>query len=81
MDRAEFIEYLEENSCCPCPGHESDMLLWRNPINGQFSAVPIDNRLLECTAVRILKTLGVAIPEELEDLGHVMDAVDRKSVV
>ena len=78
MEIATFIDYLEDNSCLPCPGHESDKLLWRNPINGNFCSVPGDVRLLEVTAVLILKTLGVEIPEDLEDIGHVIDAVNAQ---
>ena len=75
MDHADFIEYILEEGCLPAPGLANDTgEIYRN--HSRSSVVPKVNWLSPLTLVRVLKNLGVRIPDQFEDIGYVMDAFD-----
>lgn len=79
MNRAEFIEYLEED-CSVCQD-EDNPRIFRNPINGAYTRIEDaydDLRDLEMVHHCIL--LGVAPPDHLEDLYFVYQAFDSKPI-
>jgi len=61
MKRRDLLRHLRQHGCRPVR-EGGELSIWENPATHRRTSVPRHSEILEFTAVRICKQLGVPVP-------------------